>query len=160
MGVLAENDLRKFKGGLEEIKKLCEKAFRQLEHVSRLFTNEQYLKGVPPEAIKQLREHGEALQRVALGMLDPKGPYIAFYRMALAAETSPETAMPYFRRAFGLDIGKESSDSVQADESKPPSKPLPPIPTNVPSDQSNAAQTTQSLGLWRSRRVHRPRPPS
>jgi hypothetical protein len=129
MGVVAENDLMRFKGGMAEIKRISEKAFRQLEYSARLFTNEQYLAQVPSESVDLLRRFGEALQEITESVLDPRGAYAKFYRMAQAALTSPETAMPYFRKALGL------SDTVQAGESTPPLKPLPPIPTGVLLDQ-------------------------
>ncbi|MGK6306937.1 hypothetical protein [Variovorax sp. DT-64] len=135
MNVVYKNDLVEFKGGMAEIKWICEKAFRQLEALSRLFTNQQYLAQVPIEALDLLTRYGKAMQEIALGVLDPKGPYIAFYRMAEAAGISPETAMDYFRKALRLTEDEEPSDGVQAGESKPPSKPLPPIPTGVPLDQ-------------------------
>lgn len=129
MGVISQNKLTEFKGGMGEIKRISEKAFRQLEFLARLFTNEQYLAQVPIEGLALFRRYGEALQQIALGVLDPKGPYIAFYRMAEAAGTSPETTREYFRKVFGLDEGKGSSANAQAGESKPPSKPVPPVPT-------------------------------
>jgi hypothetical protein len=128
MGVISKDELVEFKGGMAEIKRMSQKVFRQLESFTRLFTNEQYLSQVPFEARGLLTRYGQALQEIALGVLDPKGPYIAFYRMAEAAGLSPETAKHYFRKALGLEIEKPS-DSVLADESKPPAKPVPPVPT-------------------------------
>ncbi|VTU31184.1 hypothetical protein H4CHR_02755 [Variovorax sp. PBS-H4] len=145
MGVISIDDLVQFKGGMGEITRVCEKAFRQLEFLARLFTNEQYLAQVPIEGLDLLRRYGEALQEVAVRVLDPKGPYIAFYRMSQAAGTSPETAMPYFRIAFELD--KERSPGAQAGESKPPSRPLPPIPAGLSSNPKLGPPPAELLPL-------------
>ena len=81
---------KKFEELMKEVFTTLSGQFERLEVLTRVFTNDAYIRQIPIELRDASRRHGKTLQEVTLRILDPEGPYIALYRMAEAAGEKPE----------------------------------------------------------------------